>query len=164
MARECRTTTEEWQPAPRYLRIPCTRAYIVHTLTPLPPINCVQSKHEYNIYPPAPHVTLQHHHHHHHHQHNNHQHQPHHQQHRGHEKSATGAKDSDRTSNISDLKVDIRAGSCEPDGGSDGCSGTDSIATRIAANILGGSASTGPAVGGGVPLAGPVKIPGEYSR
>lgn len=71
---------------------------------------------------------------------------------------------SDRTSNISDLKVDIRAGSCEPDAGSESCSGTDSIATRIAANILGSSSSGGGGGGGGVPLAGPVKIPGEYSR
>lgn len=70
-----------------------------------------------------------------------------------------GCKESDRSSNISDLKVDIRSGSCEPDG-SETCSGTDSIATRLAANIL-GSTSGG---GGGVPLAGPVKIPGEFNR
>lgn len=98
------------------------------------------------------------------HHHNNHHHHPHHPHHHGHEKSFAG-KEIDRTSNISDLKVDIRAGSCEPDGGSDGCSGTDSIATRIAANILGSASSgTGGGGGGGVPLAGPVKIPGEYSR
>lgn len=60
------------------------------------------------------------------------------------------------------MKVDIRAGSCEPES-TESCSGTDSIATRIAANILGSTgSSTG--LGGGVPLAGPVKIPGEYNR
>lgn len=70
-----------------------------------------------------------------------------------------GCKDSDRSSNISDLKVDIRAGSCEPDY-SETCSGNESIATRMAANVLG---STGGGNGiGGVPLAGPVKIPGDY--
>lgn len=69
-----------------------------------------------------------------------------------------GCKESDRSSNISDLKVDIRAGSCEPDY-SETCSGSESIQTRLAANLLG---SSGNGYGGNVPLAGPVKIPGDY--
>ncbi|XP_055682496.1 irregular chiasm C-roughest protein-like [Lutzomyia longipalpis] len=73
--------------------------------------------------------------------------------------SEKGCKESDRSSNISDLKVDIRSGSCEPDY-SETCSGSDSIATRLAANILGSNQTT--AIGGGVPLAGPVKIPNDY--
>uniref|UniRef100_A0A1B0CQR5 Protein rp20-signalp detected n=1 Tax=Lutzomyia longipalpis TaxID=7200 RepID=A0A1B0CQR5_LUTLO len=74
--------------------------------------------------------------------------------------SEKGCKESDRSSNISDLKVDIRSGSCEPDY-SETCSGSDSIATRLAANILGSNQTT-TAIGGGVPLAGPVKIPNDY--
>lgn len=75
-----------------------------------------------------------------------------------------GCKESDRSSNISDLKVDIRSGSCEPDY-SETCSRTDSIATKLAANILGSTPQTTIGTGGsggGVPLAGPVKIPGDY--
>lgn len=71
-----------------------------------------------------------------------------------------GCKESDRSSNISDLKVDIRAGSCEPDF-SETCSGTDSIPTRLAANVLG--SATGGIGTGGVPLAGPVKVPINYN-
>lgn len=72
--------------------------------------------------------------------------------------SEKGCKESDRSSNISDLKVDIRGDSYEPDC-SETCSGTDSIVTRLAANYLG---SSGGGMGGGVPLAEPVKIPGDY--
>lgn len=56
------------------------------------------------------------------------------------------------------MKVDIRGDSYEPDC-SETCSGTDSIVTRLAANYLG---SSGGGIGGGVPLAEPVKIPGDY--
>lgn len=48
---------------------------------------------------------------------------------------------------------------------SETCSGTDSIATRLAMNILGSTGGSGAGSnqgGGGVPLAGPVKIPSDY--
>lgn len=73
--------------------------------------------------------------------------------------SEKGCKESDRSSNISDLKIDRDHDYSET------CSGTDSIATRLAMNIMGstggGSAGSGGG-GGGVPLAGPVKIPSDY--
>ncbi|XP_021703710.1 irregular chiasm C-roughest protein [Aedes aegypti] len=71
-------------------------------------------------------------------------------------------KESDRSSNVSDLKIDRDHEYSET------CSGTDSIATRLAMNILGSSSGSnnsgngGQGVGGGVPLAGPVRIPNDY--
>ncbi|XP_062536789.1 irregular chiasm C-roughest protein-like [Armigeres subalbatus] len=71
-------------------------------------------------------------------------------------------KESDRSSNVSDLKIDRDHEYSET------CSGTDSIATRLAMNILGSSSGSnnsgngGTCVGGGVPLAGPVRIPNDY--
>ncbi|XP_065094287.1 irregular chiasm C-roughest protein-like [Ochlerotatus camptorhynchus] len=73
-------------------------------------------------------------------------------------------KESDRSSNVSDLKIDRDHEYSET------CSGTDSIATRLAMNILGsssgsnnsGSGHAGTGMGGGVPLAGPVRIPNDY--
>ncbi|XP_055602535.1 irregular chiasm C-roughest protein-like [Uranotaenia lowii] len=69
-------------------------------------------------------------------------------------------KESDRSSNVSDLKIDRDHEYSET------CSGTDSIATRLAMNILGsssgGSNNSGQNGGGGVPLAGPVRIPSDY--
>nr|XP_029729836.1 irregular chiasm C-roughest protein-like [Aedes albopictus] len=70
-------------------------------------------------------------------------------------------KESDRSSNVSDLKIDRDHEYSET------CSGTDSIATRLAMNILGSSSGSnnsgnGGQVGGGVPLAGPVRIPNDY--
>uniref|UniRef100_A0A182R0F3 Ig-like domain-containing protein n=1 Tax=Anopheles farauti TaxID=69004 RepID=A0A182R0F3_9DIPT len=77
-------------------------------------------------------------------------------------------KESDRSSNVSDLKTD------KDHEYSETCSGTDSIATRLAMNIMGssngGSNNSGSAGGvpmsggggGGVPLAGPVRIPNDY--
>lgn len=76
-----------------------------------------------------------------------------------------GCKESDRSSNISDLKVDIRSGSCEPVDYSETCSGTDSIVTRLAANIIGttgGINTDGGSTGGSLSLTGPVKIPNDY--
>jgi hypothetical protein len=61
-----------------------------------------------------------------------------------------GCKDSDRSSNISDLKIEREHEYSET------CSGTDSIATRLNMNTLTGNGL------GGVPLAGPVKIPSDY--
>ncbi|XP_038111190.1 irregular chiasm C-roughest protein [Culex quinquefasciatus] len=73
-------------------------------------------------------------------------------------------KESDRSSNVSDLKIDRDHEYSET------CSGTDSIATRLAMNILGSSSggsnnsggNNGSGGGGGVPLAGPVRIPSDY--
>ncbi|XP_063704901.1 irregular chiasm C-roughest protein [Culicoides brevitarsis] len=74
--------------------------------------------------------------------------------------SEKGYKESDRSSNISDLKIDRDHEYSET------CSGTDSIATRLAMNILGSTGGSGAGSnqggGGGVPLAGPVKIPSDY--
>uniref|UniRef100_A0A182M1Q9 Ig-like domain-containing protein n=1 Tax=Anopheles culicifacies TaxID=139723 RepID=A0A182M1Q9_9DIPT len=75
-------------------------------------------------------------------------------------------KESDRSSNVSDLKIDRDHEYSET------CSGTDSIATRLAMNMMGsssgGSNNSGGGGGapvnggGGVPLAGPVRIPNDY--
>ncbi|XP_035899953.1 irregular chiasm C-roughest protein-like isoform X1 [Anopheles stephensi] len=78
-------------------------------------------------------------------------------------------KESDRSSNVSDLKIDRDHEYSET------CSGTDSIATRLAMNMMGsssggsnnsgGGGGGGAPVnggGGGVPLAGPVRIPNDY--
>uniref|UniRef100_A0A182PL60 Ig-like domain-containing protein n=1 Tax=Anopheles epiroticus TaxID=199890 RepID=A0A182PL60_9DIPT len=79
-------------------------------------------------------------------------------------------KESDRSSNVSDLKIDRDHEYSET------CSGTDSIATRLAMNMMGsssggsnnsgggggGGAVSGGGGGGGVPLAGPVRIPSDY--
>ncbi|XP_058063827.1 irregular chiasm C-roughest protein-like [Anopheles bellator] len=78
-------------------------------------------------------------------------------------------KDTDRASNVSDLKIDRDHEYSET------CSGTDSIVTRLAMssggssnNSAGGAAppnggSRGGGIGGGgVPLAGPVRIPNDY--
>uniref|UniRef100_A0A182SR59 Ig-like domain-containing protein n=1 Tax=Anopheles maculatus TaxID=74869 RepID=A0A182SR59_9DIPT len=74
-------------------------------------------------------------------------------------------KESDRSSNVSDLKIDRDHEYSET------CSGTDSIATRLAMNMMGsssgGSNNSGGGApvnggGGGVPLAGPVRIPNDY--
>lgn len=67
-------------------------------------------------------------------------------------------KDSDRSSNISDLKAEIRSNSCEPDYSEMG-GGTESIANRLQANMLGSSRHN---IVQGVPLAGPVQIPNDY--
>uniref|UniRef100_A0A182U923 Ig-like domain-containing protein n=2 Tax=Anopheles melas TaxID=34690 RepID=A0A182U923_9DIPT len=88
-------------------------------------------------------------------------------------------KESDRSSNVSDLKIDRDHEYSET------CSGTDSIATRLAMNMMGSSSGGsnnsggggggggvgggvvsggggGGGGGGGVPLAGPVRIPNDY--
>ncbi|XP_055371596.1 irregular chiasm C-roughest protein-like [Condylostylus longicornis] len=89
----------------------------------------------------------------------------HHHHHHSNEK---GFKESDRSSNLSDLKVDIRSGSCEPEY-SETCS--DSLTTKLASNMVNANhtgsnggviTGTGGGGGGGVPLAGPVKIPNDF--
>lgn len=68
-----------------------------------------------------------------------------------------GCKDSDRSSNISDLKAEIRSNAYDHDYSE---AGSDSIANRLAANMLGNSHHN--INQGGVPLAGPVQIPSDY--
>lgn len=65
-------------------------------------------------------------------------------------------KDSDRSSNISDLKAEIRSSAYDHDYSE---AGSDSIANRLAANMLGNSHHN---INQGVPLAGPVQIPSDY--
>lgn len=67
-----------------------------------------------------------------------------------------GSKDSDRSSNISDLKAEIRSSAYDHDYSE---AGSDSIANRLAANMLGNSHHN---INQGVPLAGPVQIPSDY--
>lgn len=67
-----------------------------------------------------------------------------------------GCKDSDRSSNISDLKAEIRSSAYDHDYSE---AGSDSIANRLAANMLGNSHHN---INQGVPLAGPVQIPSDY--
>ncbi|XP_037026673.1 irregular chiasm C-roughest protein isoform X1 [Bradysia coprophila] len=74
-------------------------------------------------------------------------------------KTDKNCKESDRSSNLSDVKVDIRSGSHDY---LETCSGTDSVATRIAVTALGSINSSSGGNGGSVPLAGPVKIPDHY--
>lgn len=65
-------------------------------------------------------------------------------------------KDSDRSSNISDLKAEIRSNAYDHDYSE---AGSDCIANRLAANMLGNSHHN---INQGVPLAGPVQIPSDY--
>lgn len=67
-----------------------------------------------------------------------------------------GCKDSDRSSNISDLKAEIRSSAYDHDYSE---TASDSITNRLAANMLGNSHHN---INQGVPLAGPVQIPSDY--
>ena len=75
----------------------------------------------------------------------------------GHGGGGGACKDSDRSSNISDLKAEIRSSAYDHDYSE---AGSDSIANRLAVNMLGNSHHN--INQGGVPLAGPVQIPSDY--